>query len=133
VEQPSASSLPFQVTPTPPLIVVQLPRLALLLNPAPGIKFLLDCWVQHLPFVQDWPFPVLQAVVQLPQCTGSVLVFVQVPLHSVVPDGHAHWLLWQVFPPLQTTQLEPQVPLAHTHWPLLLHVLLVPHCEASVH
>jgi hypothetical protein len=89
VLQPSASSLPFQLTPTPPLVVVQLPRLALLLNPAPGIKFLLDCWVQHLPFVQLWPLPVSHAVVQLPQWAGSVLVFVQTPLQVVAEHEHA--------------------------------------------
>jgi hypothetical protein len=83
VEQPSASSLPFQLTPVPPLVVLQLPKVALLLNPPPDIKFRLDCWVQHLPFVQDWPFPVLQYVVQLPQWAESVLVFVQTPLQRV--------------------------------------------------
>jgi hypothetical protein len=30
-------------------------------------------------------------------------------------------------------QLDPQVPAAQAHWLLLLQVLLVPHCEASVH
>jgi hypothetical protein len=85
VEQPSASSLPFQFTPVPPLVVLQLPKVALPLNPPPDIKLLLDCWVQHLPFVQDWPFPVLQALAQAPQFAESLLVFVQTPL-QVVPE-----------------------------------------------
>jgi hypothetical protein len=53
------------------------------LNPAPGIRFLLDFSEQHLLFVQDWPIPVLQAVVQVPQWAGSVLRFVHTSLHRV--------------------------------------------------
>jgi len=75
--------------------------LALLLNPPAAIKLLLDCWVQHLPFVQDWPFPVLHAVVQLPQWALSVLVFVHAPLQATLGLAHAHLLLTQsgVAPP----------------------------------
>jgi len=51
--QPSASSLFVHIYPVPPLPVPQLPRVALLSNPPPGIKLLPDCLVQHLPFVQD--------------------------------------------------------------------------------
>lgn len=90
VEQASASSLPFQDTPAPPLVLCQLAAAALLLNPPPAIRLLLDCWVQHLPLVQVFPFPVSQAMLQLPQWKESVPRFVQLPLHSVVPDGHVH-------------------------------------------
>jgi len=64
-------------------MVPQLPKLAWLLNPAPGIRSRLDCCVQHLPFVQDWPFPVLHDVAQLPQWELSVLVFVQTEPQTV--------------------------------------------------
>jgi hypothetical protein len=80
-EHPSASSLLFQLV--PPMPVFQLLQAALLLNPAPGIKSRLDCWVQHLPLVQVCPDPVLQAWAHVPQLAGSVLVFVQTPLQRV--------------------------------------------------
>src|SRR4051812_34981729 len=93
--QPSASSLLTHFTPAPPLSFCQLPIVAWLLNPPPAIKFLLDCWLQHLPFVQDWPLTVAHDMAQLPQWALSVLVLVHAPLQAILPLPHTHWLLTQ--------------------------------------
>ena len=55
--------------------------------------------------LQAWP--PAQTFVQLPQWAASDGT--QEPLHSSWPDGHAHWLFWQVFPPPQGMPQAPQL------------------------
>ena len=55
--------------------------------------------------LQTWP--AAQTFVQLPQWAASDGT--QEPLHSSWPLGHAHWLAWQVFPPLQGMPQAPQL------------------------
>lgn len=55
-------------------------------NPAPGIKFLLDCCVQHLPLLQACPSPVLHAWQEVPQWLGSVLMLAQTPSGQTVAE-----------------------------------------------
>ena len=60
--------------------------------------------LQALP-LQTW-FPV-HAVVQFPQWVASDAT--QEPLHSSIPEGHLHWLAWQVWPPRQGMPQPPQL------------------------
>ena len=55
--------------------------------------------------LQAWPLA--QTFVQLPQWAASDGT--QAPLHSSWPLGHAHWLLWQVFPPPHGMPQAPQL------------------------
>jgi hypothetical protein len=51
-------------------------------------------------------FPV-HAFVQVPQWVASDAT--QEPLHSSSPEGHLHWLAWQVWPPRQGMPQPPQL------------------------
>jgi hypothetical protein len=54
--------------------------------------------------------PLSQALPQLPQSFGFVVVFTQTAgsPHDVVPVGHVQTPAWQARPPLQTTPQAPQ-------------------------
>jgi hypothetical protein len=62
----------------------------------------------HLLAVQICPLS--QALPQLPQSLGFVVVFTQMAglPHAVVPVGHVQAPAWHVRPPLQTTPQAPQ-------------------------
>jgi hypothetical protein len=51
-------------------------------------------------------FPV-HAFVQVPQWAASDAT--HEPLHSSIPEGHLHWLAWQVWPPRQGMPQPPQL------------------------
>ena len=77
----------------------------------------------------------LQVLVQLPQCSASLVRSKQVPLQLVLPVGQTHSELEQIIPPEQGVVHEPQwsasvfgsmhaplqviVPVLHTHVPLV--------------
>ena len=59
----------------------------------------------QLLLLQTWP--VVQAIAQLPQWVASDAT--QEPLQLSMPDGHLHWLSWQVCPPVQGLPQTPQL------------------------
>ena len=60
----------------------------------------------RLLLLQTWP--VVQVIAQLPQWVASEAT--QEPLQLSMPDGHLHWLSWQVCPPVQGLPQTPQLP-----------------------
>jgi hypothetical protein len=72
-----------------------------------------EFWVQVPPALTlqvppQQVLPDVQVVPHAPQLSVSVWVLVQVPLHSVRPEGQAQVPLWQVSPPVQTFPQPPQ-------------------------
>jgi hypothetical protein len=55
-------------------------------------------------------------VPQAPQLLLSVCSSTHMPPHTDIPDGQAHWPLWQVLPPVQVPQLAPAVPQIENVW-----------------
>ena len=60
--------------------------------------------LQVLPLQTSFP---VHAFVQVPQWVASDAT--QEPLHSSSPEGHLHWLAWQVWPPRQGMPQPPQL------------------------
>ena len=78
----------------------------------------------QLLLLQTWP--VVQAIEQLPQWVASEAT--QEPLQLSMPDGHLHWLSWQVCPPEQGL---PQTPQLFESLAVFTHVAPQSVCVAS--
>jgi hypothetical protein len=89
--------------------LLQLPQFALLLVVSTQLDPQSVCPLAQLELqallLQTWP--VAQAVAQLPQWVASDAT--QEPLQLNMPDGHLHWLSWQVCPPVQGLPQTPQL------------------------
>jgi len=97
---------PAPVVPPVPVGSTQAPFVQVWDDPQQAVPHMVPAQVelQVVP-LQTWPLA--QTLAQLPQWAASDGT--QEPLHSSWPLGQAHWLFWQVFPPLQGMPQAPQL------------------------
>jgi hypothetical protein len=96
---------PVQATPQAPQLLASV--CVFTQAPVHAVRSSLPHMVAHAPVEHTWLVP--HAVVHVPQCWGSLWVFVQTPLQRTPPLGHVHVPLAHVWPPVQTTPQAPQL------------------------